>query len=120
MGLFKSHKDDLVEHVQTAEICGLLSEMVIAVLSLRSEYRPFGVSNPVAVLEQMEPNRRERFPISVDDESIDPLLVGLVRGVSRQVKLEMAYPVVVSRTITKLADTNSYALSSSAPLVGAI
>lgn len=120
MGFFESHKEDLVQHVQTTEIYRLLSEMVMAVLSLRSEYRLSGIENPVAVLEQMEPKWRERFPISVDDQSIDPLLVGLVREVSRQVKLEMAYPVAVTRTLAKVADSDSYTLSMSVSMPNSI
>jgi hypothetical protein len=120
MGFFESHKEDLVQHVQTTEIYRLLSEMVMAVLSLRSEYRLSGIENPVAILEQMEPKWRERFPISVDDQSIDPLLVGLVREVSRQVKLEMAYPVAVTRSLTKRAESDSYTLSMSVSMPNSI
>lgn len=120
IGFFESHKEDLVQHVQTTEIYRLLSEMVMTVLSLRSEHQLSGIANPVAYLEQIEPKWRERFPISVDDQSIDPLLAGLVREVSRQVKLQMAYPVAVTRTLTKGADSNIYTLSMSVSMPNSI
>lgn len=113
VGYFESHRQDMVQHIRAAEIYQLLSEMVLCVLSLRAEYKLAGVGNPVAVLEQTEPKWRERFPIAVDDQSVDPLLVGLVREVSRQVKTVTAYPVSVLRTLVKLAEADSYALSMS-------
>ena len=119
-GFFESHCDDLVQHVRAAEIYRLLSEMVLTVLLLRGDYKLAGQGNPVAVLEHMEPKWRERFPIAVDDQSVDPLLVGLVREVSRQVKAETAYPVSVSRTLVRQAEADSYALSMSVSLPSTI
>lgn len=120
VGYFESHRDDMVQHVRAAEIYRLLSEMVLTVLSLRGEYKLAGVGNPVTVLEQMEPKWREHFPIAVDDQSVDPLLVGLVREVSRQVKTVTAYPVSVLRTLVKLAEADSYALSMSVSMPSTI
>jgi len=57
---------------------------------------------------------------TVEDQSIDPLLAGLVREVSRQVKLQMAYPVAVTRTLTKGADSNIYTLSMSVSMPNSI
>lgn len=108
---FESHADDLVQHLRATEIYRLLTEMVTTVLTLRNEYKLAGVSNPVAALEQLEPRWRERFPIAVDDQSVEPLLVGLVREVSRPIKLKKAYPVSISRTLIKLAEADSYVLS---------
>lgn len=113
IGYFESYRDDMVQHVRATEIYRLLSEIVVTVLSLRGEYKLAGLSNPVAVLEQLEPKWRERFPIAVDDQSVDPLLLGLVREVSRQVKMATAYPVSVSRTLVKSAEADCYALSMS-------
>lgn len=120
VGYFESHREDMVQHVRAAEIYRLLSEMVLSVLSLRAEYKLAGVGNPVEVLEQAEPKWRERFPIAVDDQSVDPLLVGLVREVSRQVKTVTAYPVSVVRTLVKLAEADSYALSMSVSMPSTI
>lgn len=111
IGYFDSHRDELVQHLRASEIYRLLSEMVLTVLTLRGEYKLAGVANPVAVLEQMDPKWRERFPIAVDDQSVDSLLVGLVREVSRHVRTGNAYPVSVARTLVQLAEAKSYALS---------
>ena len=108
---FQSHADDMVQHLRATEIYRLLAQMVTTVLTLRSEYKLAGSSNPVATLEQAEPRWRERFPIAVDDESVEPLLVGLVREVSRQIKLSTVYPVSVTRTLVQLPEADSYALS---------
>lgn len=108
---FQSHADDMVQHLRATEIYRLLAQMVTTVLTLRSEYKLAGSSNPVATLEQAEPRWRERFPIAVDDESVEPLLVGLVREVSRQIKLSTVYPVSVTRTLVQLPEADSYAMS---------
>ena len=108
---FQSHADDMVQHLRATEIYRLLAQMVTTVLTLRSEYKLAGSTNPVATLEQAEPRWRERFPIAVDDESVEPLLVGLVREVSRQIKMSAVYPVSVTRTLVQLPEADSYALS---------
>lgn len=108
---FESHAEEMVQHLRATEIYRLLAEMVTTVLTLRNEYKLAGVSNPVAALDQAEPRWRERFPIAVDDHSVEPLLIGLVREVSRQIKLMTAYPVSVTRTLVRLAEADSYALS---------
>lgn len=120
VGYFESHREDMVQHVRSEEIYRLLSEMVMTVLSLRGEYKLAGVDNPVAVLEQMEPKWRERFPIAVDDQSVDPLLLGLVREVSRQLKTVSAYPVTVLRTLVKSPEADGYALSMSVSMPNTI
>lgn len=120
IGYFESHRDDMVQHVRAAEIYQLLSEMVVTVLSLRGEYKLAGVGNPVAVLEQLEPKWREHFPIAVDDQSVDPLLVGLVREVSRPVKMMTAYPISVLRTLVKSAEADCYTLSMSVSMPSTI
>ena len=120
MGYFESQRDDLVQHLRAEEIYRLLSEMVLTVLSLRGEYKLADVGNPVAELEQAEPKWRERFPIAVDDHSVEALLVGLVREVARQVKTGAVYPVSVVRTLVQLADLDSYALSMSVTMPSVI
>ena len=108
---FQSHADDMVQHLRATEIYRLLAQMVTTALTLRSEYKLAGSSNPVITLEQAAPKWRERFPIAVDDESVEPLLVGLVREASRQIKLLTVYPASVTRTLVKLPEADSYALS---------
>ncbi|NZA01882.1 hypothetical protein H0I39_09140 [Ottowia beijingensis] len=120
LAYFESQRDDLVQHLRAPEIYRLLSEMVLTVMSLRGEHKLSGVGNPVAVLDQREPKWRERFPIAVDDQSVESLLAGLVREVSRQTKTSTAYPVSVVRTLVQLADSGNYALSMSVSVVSTI
>lgn len=111
VGYFESHADDMVKHLRAPEIYNLLAEMVTTVMSLRSEYQLAGLSNPVTVLDQKEPRWRERFPVLVEDVSVEPLLIGMVREVARQAKAAVTYPVVVTRSLVALPnDTESYVL----------
>lgn len=111
VGYFESHADDMVKHLRAPEIYHLLAEMVTTVMALRSQYQLAGLSNPVTVLDQQEPRWRERFPVSVEDACIEPLLIGMVREVARQAKAAVTYPVVVTRSLVARAnDPESYAL----------
>jgi len=115
-GYFESHADDMVQHLRAPEIYRLLAEMVMTSLSLRRDHGLAGSSNPVQALEQAEPRWRERFPIAMDDQAVEPLLVGLVREVSRQSKSGAAYPVSVTRSLVRLAGAEDFALSMSIQL----
>lgn len=111
VGYFESHADDMVKHLRAPEIYHLLAEMVTTVMALRHEYQLAGLSNPVAVLDQKEQRWRERFPVLVEDASVEPLLIGMVREVARQAKVAVTYPVVVTRSLFALPnDPESYAL----------
>lgn len=111
VGYFESHADDMVKHLRAPEIYNLLAEMVTTVMALRREYQLAGLSNPVTVLDQREPRWRERFPVLVEDASVEPLLIGMVREVARQEKAAVTYPVVVTRSLVTLPnDPESYAL----------
>ena len=111
VGYFESHSDDMVKHLRAPEIYHLLAEMVTTVMALRREYQLAGLENPVAVLDQKEPRWRERFPVLVEDTSVEPLLIGLVREVARQAKTVFTYPVVVTRSLVALPNApESYAL----------
>lgn len=111
VGYFESHADDMVKHLRAPEIYHLLAEMVTTVMALRREYQLAGLGNPVAVLDQKEPRWRERFPVLVEDASVEPLLIGLVREVARQAKFAVTYPVVVTRSLVALPSApESYAL----------
>ncbi len=111
VGYFESHADDMVKHLRAPEIYHLLAEMVTTVMALRREYQLAGLSNPVAVLDQKEPRWRERFPVLVEDASVEPLLIGLVREVARQAKAAVTCPVVVTRSLVALPNApESYAL----------
>ena len=111
VGYFESHAGDMVKHLRAPEIYHLLAEMVTTVMALRREYQLAGLVNPVAVLDQKEPRWRERFPVLVEDASVEPLLIGLVREVARQAKAAVTYPVVVTRSLVALPNApESYAL----------
>lgn len=117
---FDSRRDDLVQHLRAREIYRLLAEMVLTVLSLRGDYKLGGVSNPVSILDQVAPQWRERFPIAVDDRSVEPLLIDLVKEASRQTKTVTTYPVSVVRTLERLTDENGYKLSMSVEVPSSI
>ncbi len=111
VGYFESQADDMVTHLRAPEIYHLLAEMVTTVMALRREYQLSELGNPVAVLDQKEPRWRERFPVLVEDASVEPLLIGMVREVARQAKAAVTYPVVVTRSLVALPnDPESYAL----------
>lgn len=111
IGYFESHAGDMVKHLREPEIYRLLAEMVTTVMELRREYQLAGLGNPVELLDQKEPRWRERFPVLIEDSSIELLLIGLVREVAQQAKMETSYPVVVTRFLVPLPDTTeSYQL----------
>lgn len=99
IGYFESHASDMVKHLREPEIYHLLAEIVTTVMELRHEYQLAGLSDPVAVLDQKDPQWRERFPVLVEDGSVGLLLIGLVREVARQAKAVATYPVVVARSL---------------------
>ena len=99
VGYFESHATDMVKHLQATEIYRLLAEMVTTVMELRREYQLAGLANPVAVLDEKELRWRERFPVLVEDGSVERLLIGLVREVASQTKPITTYPVVVTRSL---------------------
>lgn len=105
---FEVHEFELVQHLRDKGIYRLLSSVVQAVLALRQEYQLAGVSNPVDVLDRRQPNWRERFPIAVDHDSAESLLVGLVREAAREVKPVTTYPVIVTRLLHVRSDCETY------------
>lgn len=111
LDFFEAHADEMVQHLRAKEIYRLLAGMVTTVLALRRDYPLAETSNPVMLLDQTEPRWRERFPISVDDQSIEPLLIGLVREAARQARVVTAYPVAVTRTLVQKAEADCYELS---------
>lgn len=53
--------------------------MVMTALRLKQEYQLEGVADPIAALDRASPNWRAEFPLAVDDEAAQRLLVGLVK-----------------------------------------
>lgn len=120
MAYFEVHAQDLSIHLRAAEIYRLLAGMVDTVLTLRRTHALVGLIHPVEVLNHKEPKWRERFPISIDDDSMEPLLVGLVREVARAVKTQTSHPVSAVRSLVKLNETNDHALSMTVQMPRAI
>lgn len=107
---FAAHELELVQHLRDKNIYRLLASIVQTVLALRQECQLAGVSNPVEVLDRQQPNWRERFPISVDDRSAEPLLIGLVSEAAREVKSVTRFPVVATRSLQLRSGGETYEL----------
>lgn len=117
---FEAHELELVQHLRDDDIYRLLASIVVTVLALRHECQLAGVSNPVEALDRLQPTWRERFPIAVDDNSAEPLLVGLVREAAKEFKPVTAYPVVVTRSLHLAEDGETYTLVMSAEMPSSI
>lgn len=65
-------------------VAELLARFVEAALHLRDEYQLQGVVDPVARLDQVYPDWRRRFPVSLESEAAQTLLTGMVREASSQ------------------------------------
>jgi len=117
---FDAHQLELVQHLRDEDIYRLLASVVVTVLSLRQECQLAGVSNPVEVLDRLQPNWRERFPIAVDDNSAEPLLVGLVKEAAKQYTPVTSFPVVTTRSLHLDDDGETYGLAMTAEMPGSI
>jgi len=117
---FEAHELELVQHLRDEDIYRLLGSIVFTVLALRQECRLAGMSNPVEVLDRLQPTWRERFPIAVDDNSAEPLLVGLVQEAAKEVKAVTSFPVVVTRSLHSDSDETTYTLAMSVEMPSSI
>lgn len=117
---FEAHQGDLVQHVRDQEIYRLFASVVVTVLGLRQEFRLAGASSPIEVLDRMQPNWRERFPIAVDDNSAEPLLVGLVREAAKEYAPVTTFPVIITRSLLLGEDGETYHLSFTAEMPASI
>ena len=113
---FETHEMDLVQHLRAAEIFRLLASVVWTVLELRTECHLAGANNPLEILDKIQPNWRDRFPIAADDRSAEPLLTGLVREAARVIKAVNAYPASISRTLVRRTESHDYELVMSIQL----
>ncbi|MFY7915096.1 MAG: STY4851/ECs_5259 family protein [Rubrivivax sp.] len=108
---FHAYDHELVQHLRDEEIYRLLSSVVTTVLGLRRDHKLAGVSNPVDVLERLQPDWRNFFPIVVEeDQSAEALLVGLVREAAREITRGAVYPVTATRTLQPAGDGSRYQL----------
>ena len=117
---FEAHQLELVQHLRDEDIYRLLASVVVTVQELRHECQLAGVANPVEVLDRRLPNWRARFPISVDDTSAEPLLVGLVKEAAKEYTPVTSFPVVATRTLHLGDDGKTYSLTMTAEMPGSI
>lgn len=117
---FDAHQLELVQHLRDDDIYRLLASVVVTVLSLRQECQLAGVANPVEVLDRLQPNWRERFPIAVDDNSAEPLLVGLVKEAAKEYAPVTSFPVVATRSLYLGDDGETYRLAMTTEMPGSI
>lgn len=117
---FSAYQLDLVQHLREIEIFKLLASIVWTVLELRHEFKLSGATNPIEILDKVQPNWRERFPIAADDRSAEPLLTGLVQEASRVIKVVNTYPASISRTLVRNSEHVEFDLVMSIQLASTI
>ncbi len=66
------------------EIASLLADFAETVLHLKQEYKLGDLADPIAYLDQHAPNWKRRFPVSLEHDAAQTLLVGLVREAASQ------------------------------------
>ncbi len=66
------------------EIASLLADFAETVLHLKQEYKLGDLADPIAYLDQNAPNWKRRFPVSLEHDAAQTLLVGLVREAASQ------------------------------------
>ena len=80
----EQYQHQLPSAYRRPEISGLLARFIDTVLQLKSEYRLNERADPIAHLDSEAPEWRRRFPVSLELEAAQTLLVGLVREASLQ------------------------------------
>lgn len=112
---FKEHEQELVQHLREDDIHRLLASIVSTVLTLRKECQLAGVNNPIDVLDRSFPKWRDRFPIAVDDQSAEPLLIGLVQEAAKQIKPLTSFPIYFQRVLKQTGETFELSASVAVP-----
>lgn len=74
----------LPQSYRRQEIARLLADFASAVVELKQTHQLGNVADPIAHLDQTEPDWKRRFPISLEHDAAQTLLVGLVREVATQ------------------------------------
>jgi hypothetical protein len=74
----------LPQSYRRQEIAKLLADFATAVVELKQTHQLGNVTDPIAYLDQIEPDWKRRFPISLEHDAAQTLLVGLVREVATQ------------------------------------
>lgn len=67
-----------------SEIIGLLVDFAETVIALKHTFQLANVADPIIYLDQQAPDWKRRFPISLENDAAQALLVGLVREAAAQ------------------------------------
>jgi hypothetical protein len=67
-----------------SEIVGLLADFAETVIALKHTFQLVSVADPITYLDQQAPDWKRRFPISLENDAAQVLLVGLVREAAAQ------------------------------------
>lgn len=106
------HALGLPESLCQREIYELVAQMVMTALRLKQEYRIEGTADPISALDQAYPDWRGEFPLALDDDAAQRLLVGLVREVNQTSLANELAAFSVIRVLVPIAD-GMYTLQSS-------
>lgn len=101
---------ELAINLQKQEVYSLIAEIILTVLTLKQDYRLSGLSDPVAELNRRDPDWRERFPLSLEDDAAKTLLNGLVKEAALQMSRTATGAFQVVRVLKKVGE--QYALRS--------
>lgn len=106
------HAHGLPDSLLHREIYELVAQMVMTALRLKQEYQLEGVADPIAALDRASPNWRAEFPLAVDDEAAQRLLVGLVKEANQTSLANSVAAFSVTRILCPI-DDDRYVFQSS-------
>lgn len=95
---------ELAKSVQKREVYSLIADIVSTVLTLKQDFHLSGVSDPVSVLNAKAPDWRERFPLSLEDDAAQTLLIGLVKEAALQIPRASSGVFQVHRILPKVGE----------------
>ena len=101
-------------------VAELLAKFVEAALHLRDEYQLQSVADPVARLDQVFPDWRRRFPVSLESEAAQSLLTGMVREASSQGAGTPHSLFLAERRLVRDSVTNHFTIESHVTYPGRI
>ncbi|MFY9260645.1 MAG: STY4851/ECs_5259 family protein [Gallionella sp.] len=102
--------EERAKSVQKQEVYSLIADIVSAVLTLKQDFHLSGEIDPVSVLNAKAPDWRERFPLSLEDDAAQTLLIGLVKEAALQMPRATTGAFQVVRELKKVGE--QYALRS--------
>jgi hypothetical protein len=81
--LLESYKDIIPKSYSSAEMLGVLSDIISAIVHLKSQFSLAKKESPLQWLDENEPSWRERFPLPIEDGPGRSLLSDLVNTASK-------------------------------------